>query len=181
MSREVAIAKLTEVFRQYGFEGATLTRLSKASGLGRASLYHYFPGGKEAMAEAVLNEVNQKFADLVIKPLGEKGKPRDRLVAMSQHIDKYYRSGHNSCMLSIFSLGEAQELFHETIAAAFAAWINAMVEVLAEAGVDRVKAMQRAENVAIQVQGALIVSRATNDNNAFARMIERLPDLLLGE
>ena len=37
--------KLTEVFRLYGYEGASLSRISKVTGLQRASLYHRFPGG----------------------------------------------------------------------------------------------------------------------------------------
>ena len=56
MTREEAIAQLSKVFRQYGYEGATLARLSAATGLRKASLYHHFPKGKEKMAAAVLNQ-----------------------------------------------------------------------------------------------------------------------------
>ncbi|MEM8810542.1 MAG: TetR/AcrR family transcriptional regulator, partial [Cyanobacteria bacterium P01_G01_bin.38] len=44
MTKDAAIAKLTPVFRRYGYEGASLSMLSKATGLGKASLYHHFPG-----------------------------------------------------------------------------------------------------------------------------------------
>ncbi len=46
--------RLTGVFRLHGYEGASLSRIAKATGLQRASLYFRFPGGKEEMAEAVL-------------------------------------------------------------------------------------------------------------------------------
>ena len=52
---EKLIERLTSVFRIYGYEGASLSRIAEATGLQRASLYHRFPGGKEEMAEAVLN------------------------------------------------------------------------------------------------------------------------------
>lgn len=58
MSKEEVIAQLTKVFRQYGYEGATLARLSEATGLGKASLYHHFPKGKEEMAAVVLIETS---------------------------------------------------------------------------------------------------------------------------
>ncbi|NJR74520.1 MAG: helix-turn-helix transcriptional regulator, partial [Scytonema sp. CRU_2_7] len=53
-SKEKVIVQLTKVFRQYGYEGATLARLSEATGLGKASLSSPFPKGKEEMAAAVL-------------------------------------------------------------------------------------------------------------------------------
>jgi TetR/AcrR family transcriptional repressor of lmrAB and yxaGH operons len=46
------LTKCTEVFRTYGFEGATMSRISAATGLEKGSLYHRFPGGKEEMAVA---------------------------------------------------------------------------------------------------------------------------------
>ena len=36
---------ISEVFRSHGYEGATLTLIGKATGLGKGSLYHFFPGG----------------------------------------------------------------------------------------------------------------------------------------
>jgi AcrR family transcriptional regulator len=48
------IGRLARVFREVGFEGASLSILAQATGLQRASLYHRFPGGKQQMAEEVL-------------------------------------------------------------------------------------------------------------------------------
>ena len=45
---------LSDVFRKRGYEGATLAELAAAANLGRASLYHHFPGGKAEMARQVL-------------------------------------------------------------------------------------------------------------------------------
>ncbi len=47
--------RLSEVFKEYGYEGASLAILSQASGLKRPSLYHRFPRGKQQMAEEVLS------------------------------------------------------------------------------------------------------------------------------
>ena len=44
---------LTEVFRTHGYEGASLALISRHTGLGKGSLYHFFPGGKEEMAAEV--------------------------------------------------------------------------------------------------------------------------------
>ena len=52
--REEIIPLLAEVFRTQGYEGASLSRLGEASGLGKGSLYNFFPGGKEEMAAAAV-------------------------------------------------------------------------------------------------------------------------------
>lgn len=54
MSREELVALLAEVFRRHGYDGASMAEISAATGLGRSSLYHWFPGGKDEMAAAVL-------------------------------------------------------------------------------------------------------------------------------
>lgn len=42
MARVEVVQRLLKVFRQHGYEGATLSRISEATGLGRASLCHHF-------------------------------------------------------------------------------------------------------------------------------------------
>jgi AcrR family transcriptional regulator len=48
--RSDTLPTLAEVFREHGYEDASLSLLSQATGLGKGSLYHFFPGGKEEMA-----------------------------------------------------------------------------------------------------------------------------------
>jgi len=49
---------LATVFRSRGYEGASLKELAEATGLKKASLYYRFPNGKQEMAEAVLNHID---------------------------------------------------------------------------------------------------------------------------
>ncbi|WP_017326076.1 TetR/AcrR family transcriptional regulator [Synechococcus sp. PCC 7336] len=179
MSKQQAIAQLVPVFRRYGYEGATLSRLSQASGLGRASLYHYFPEGKEEMAAAVLQYVNRWFAETVLAPLKGDGEPGDRLRAMSEGLAEFYRHGEETCLLSAMSLGEADDLFHAQLQEAMAAWMGAIAKVLQEAGLSPELARQRAEGSVMQIQGALVVARVMGDMTAFERAIQRLPVMLL--
>ncbi|WP_367608525.1 TetR/AcrR family transcriptional regulator [Teichococcus wenyumeiae] len=57
--RADALPSLAEAFREPGFEGASLSILSKATGLREGSLYNFFPGGKEEMMEAVVADIDQ--------------------------------------------------------------------------------------------------------------------------
>jgi AcrR family transcriptional regulator len=60
-SNNAVIEKITESFQAYGFEGTSLSTISKATGLIKASLYCRFPAGKDEMAEAALRSVDQQF------------------------------------------------------------------------------------------------------------------------
>ena len=53
-SRKRVLDQLIALFRRAGYDGVSISRISEATGLGRPSLYHYFPGGKDEMAHAVL-------------------------------------------------------------------------------------------------------------------------------
>ncbi|TMV66254.1 helix-turn-helix transcriptional regulator, partial [Thioclava sp. BHET1] len=56
--RADVVPLLAEVFRDCGYEGTALSKITAATGLGKGSLYNFFPGGKEEMAEAVLAHVD---------------------------------------------------------------------------------------------------------------------------
>ena len=55
MDKPTLIRSLLNIFREYGYEGASLSKISERTGLGKASLYHHFPNGKQQMAQEVLS------------------------------------------------------------------------------------------------------------------------------
>jgi AcrR family transcriptional regulator len=67
--RPDVVPLVAEVFREFGYEGASLSRITEKSGVGKGSLYHFFPGGKEDMAKAVLDDVDAWFERHVFQPL----------------------------------------------------------------------------------------------------------------
>ncbi len=181
MLREDAVARLVEVFRQYGYEGATLARLSRATGLGKASLYHHFPGGKEEMAAAVLDSLRHKLETGLLAPLRSKGDPSERLQAMARSVDAYYNHGQQACLLAMLALGEANGLFQAQIQQALNEWIDALAGVAVDAGVDTAIARQRAEDAILQIQGALILAKGLGDTAPFQRVLSALPENLLAQ
>lgn len=179
MLREEAVARLVEVFRQYGYDGATLARLSDATGLGKASLYHHFPNGKEEMAAAVLDYLKLKLEEGMLAPLRSSIAPIDRLLAMARSVDAYYNHGQKACLLAMLALGEANDVFHEQIQQALNVWIDALASVAIDAGVDAATARQRAEDAILQIQGSLILAKGLGDTAPFQRVLAALPDTLL--
>ena len=99
------IPALAEVFRTHGFDGASLSLIGAATGLGKGSLYNFFPGGKEEMAQAVLDEIDGWFRREVFTPLREAAEPRQGIRAMFQVVDRYFHSGRRVCLIGAFALG----------------------------------------------------------------------------
>ncbi|MBO9998305.1 MAG: TetR/AcrR family transcriptional regulator [Cyanobacteria bacterium SID2] len=179
MDKREIVRKLVPVFRHYGYEGATLSRISKATGLGRASLYHHFSRGKQGMAEAVLSYLNECFDATILEPLRSSEEPIERLKAMSDRLNQFYNHGQNSCILSTFSLGEGRDLFHAQVQQALKTWVEHLAEVLTVAGLSKNLARQRAEDAVIEIQGALVLTRGLNCTDPFERVLQQLPDKLL--
>jgi AcrR family transcriptional regulator len=179
MSRQAHVPKLLKLFRQFGYEGLTLTKISQATGLGKASLYHYFPGGKAEMAEAALTQVNQWLETSILPILNREVQPIDAFEAMCQETNHFFQEGQNSCLWAVLVLEQSSDdLFHSQISWAFSMWTEAIAQVLVIAGLDETLAKQRGEDAMIAIQGALILSHGLKDFAPFQRVIKQLPQQL---
>ncbi|MBW4443368.1 MAG: TetR/AcrR family transcriptional regulator [Plectolyngbya sp. WJT66-NPBG17] len=179
MDRTEVVQRIAKVFRQCGYEGTTLSLISEATGLGRASLYHHFPNGKQEMAEAVLEYAGQWFGENILAPLQGEGTPAGRIAVMGAHLSQFYDCGRSACLLAIFTLGESDLLFHKRVNQMLNAWIDRLAAVLMEIGIPAKQARQRAEDAVIQVQGALVLVRALDRTEPFERTVQQLPIRLL--
>ena len=120
------LASLAEVFRAHGYEGATLARISDATGLGKGSLYNFFPGGKEQMADEVLAAIDRWFADNIYAPLRTSPDPVKGIADMYAATDDYFRSGQRVCLVGVVALGASRDLFSEKVKVYFAGWVDAL-------------------------------------------------------
>jgi AcrR family transcriptional regulator len=179
MPKPEVVGRLTAVFRRHGYDGATLSLLSEATGLGKASLYHHFPGGKEDMALAVLDRAEAWLQGQIIEPLRRPGQPRERLARMAKAVDELYAGGREGCLLNALSLGSARASFQDRLRRAFKSWISAVAAVLGEAGIKGEEATRRAEEAVLRIEGALVVAAGLGSPAPFRRLVQSLPDDLL--
>ncbi len=168
---------LGELFRRHGYEGASLAVIAKATGLGKGSLYNFFPGGKEEMAAAVLTNVEEWFETNLFTPLfavTDRAGAVDAVAAMVTVVDAYFRSGRRMCLVGVFALGDVRDPFADRIQGYFQRWIDGLAHALAQCGHDPADAHGIAEEVVAGIQGALVTARATDDPALFARVLNRL-------
>jgi len=177
-SKEEAITAITTQFREFGFDGASLSRLSEASGLGRSSLYHYFPNGKDDMARAAVDHVVSTMTKTIIAPLRGEGDPKTRVVKAAAGISKFYNGGKASCLVDIFAIGDAKHAVPGLAKGMAEALMSAFQHAAEDAGASRKEAKYRAERAVIEIEGALVLSRALGSTQPFQRTLTRLPSLL---
>ncbi|RTL73894.1 MAG: TetR/AcrR family transcriptional regulator [Bradyrhizobiaceae bacterium] len=168
-----AITRVAEVFRELGFEGASLFEITERTGLSKGSLYHFFPQGKEGMAAEILADVDGWFVREVFEPL-ERDEPRAAIAQMWRTVDSYFRSGRRVCLLGAFALDETRDRFAKPIRLYFKRWIEALDGALVRAGADAVIAKSLAEDIVGSIQGALTLARALKEDAVFGRTLARL-------
>jgi AcrR family transcriptional regulator len=179
LSRDQVIDKLMLVVRRSGYDGASLAELSKATGLGKSSLYHHFPNGKDDMVRAVLEHLEAQLRESVFVPLRTPGPAQRRVEAMVETIDDYYRGGREACVLGNLVLGTSRTRFRRQLQAIFDEWIEALSSALIDAGLSRRIARARAEDAVIRIEGALVLAGAMGDVSLFQRSLKQMPSDLL--
>jgi TetR/AcrR family transcriptional repressor of lmrAB and yxaGH operons len=184
MSKAVAersdvIPALGEIFRECGFAGASLSEITVRTGLGKGSLYHFFPKGKAEMAEAVLDEIDLWFEENVYRPLRENKDSIAGIESMFDEVHRYFDSGNRICLVGAFALDNTRDQFSERVHSYFKAWIQALSKALKQCGFAQNEAKIVAEDVVGGIQGALVLARSQNDPKIFTRILKRLKNRIM--
>jgi hypothetical protein len=93
---------------------------------------------------------------------------------MAAVLSDFYNQGQAGCLLATMSAGQANDLFHGQVHRIFDLWLAALAQVAQEAGLDPAAAKRWAEDVILQIQGALILSRGLGNASSFQRVVARL-------
>lgn len=145
-----------------------------ATGLGRGSLYNFFPGGKQDMAQAVLDDIDDWFRERLFTPLRAAAQSdavtaRHGVMTMFADIDAYFRSGRRVCLQGAFATSCERDRFAHAVAGYFSAWREALGLALKTAGVAEPQAT--ATRMLAAIQGGIVLARALDDPAAFTTTI----------
>lgn len=172
------VDKLIDIFCEFGYDGTSLTILSQKTGLGRASLYYHFPGGKEEMANAVYEKISRDFTKLVLAPLATDLNFQTKIKNMLEGINLFYNNGKRSCLIDVFAIGSTKDIFHTQIKNAAMYWKDSLVKIIEDEGIDNARAVAISEDIIISIEGALIFTRATGDYSSFNRTLEKILNMI---
>ena len=181
VDRADLLPRLAEVFRAHGYEGATLALISQATGLGKGSLYHFFPDGKAQMAAEVLAEIDHWFEVNIFAALRKSDDPSQAIAEMTAGVDRYFRSGHRVCLVGVIALGASRDIFAVQVQDYFSRWNDALVQTLRRAGLSASVARRRSADALLTIQGALVLARALDDVKVFGQAMGDMKARLLAK
>ena len=176
--REEVVEQIRDILRDYGYDGASLSIISKVTGLTRSSLYHYFPNGKEQMAREALQMVDGIFSQVLSDILASQVGPVEKAKSLADILLAYYREGALGCIVAGLSLSR-QVHFQEEMANLLRVWQESMAKIAIEGGMAADLASKASENIICMVEGSLIVSRATGNKESFTRVLDQIPAILV--
>jgi AcrR family transcriptional regulator len=178
LAREEILDRLMILFRQRGYDGASLSDIAKVTGLGKSSLYHHFPGGKVEMARDVLAHLSSKLEPALARLHGE-GTPRSKLDSFLRVVDEVYDSGRLACLLERLCASVNRKKFAKPLRNTFEALLEAFALVCVEAGQDRSVARARAEDAVVRIQGSLVLAAGLDQPEVFVRALGKIRETLL--
>lgn len=162
-TRDRIIVATNELFRRQGYNGTSLSQISAASKATIGSIYHFFPGGKEALAVAVVETTAGVYRELFEAIAAEAADPAQAFVEFfagaaavleeSDYIDPCPIGG---IAREVANTSEALRVEAES---AFGSWIRAAREHLVNAGVSPTTADELATLFVAMVEGAFVLSR----------------------
>ncbi len=174
LTRTEMLDRLMALFRAKGFDGASLADISASTGLGKSSLYHHFPGGKEEIAVEVLAHLERSLEAALFAPMRSDDLPAKKFDRMLDVIDRFYEGGGQACLLERLCASVDARRFKRPLGRAFRTWIDAVEALGVGSGLSHTEARARAEDLVVRIEGALVVAAGTGDTRVFARTIRDL-------
>ena len=154
-----------ELFRRQGFTGTGIQEIVAAANAAFASLYHFFPGGKEELGAEVIRRSGALYLDLisaVFDPAPDVATAVRRFFSGAAATVR--ESGFaDACPIATVALEVAStsEPLRAATAEVFESWIAATASRFRAAGIAAGRARELATILFMSLEGAFLLSRST--------------------
>jgi AcrR family transcriptional regulator len=162
-TRERIITATNELFRRHGYNGTSLSQVSKAAPATIGSIYHFFPGGKEALAVAVIESTGSVYRQLFESIVAEAPSPAS---AFHQFFDQAGQVLIETDFIDPCPIGtvarevaSTNEPLRRAAEAAFDSWVDSASHFLQRGGVPESEAHDLATLFVTATEGGFILSR----------------------
>ena len=162
-TRDRIIVATNELFRRHGYNGTTLAQISEASAATIGSIYHFFPGGKEALAVAVIEATGAVYRELFESIVAEAVDPAAAYVDFFTGAAAVLEGSDfiDPCPIGTVAreVANTSEPLREAAKRAFDSWIDAARGHLTAAGIPGDEADDLAIVFVATVEGTFVLSR----------------------
>lgn len=153
-----------ELFKRQGYNGTGVKQIVADASAPFASLYHFFPGGKEELGAEVIRWSGAMYGLLwleIVRPEADIAKGvRKFFVGAAEHLAETDYA--DACPIATVALEVAStsEPLRQATADVFDLWLTGARDDFMQAGITRKKAHELALTFVSLLEGAFILSRA---------------------
>jgi len=177
-SRQAFLDATGTLLRRQGYSATSLSEIVARSGAPRGSLYFHFPGGKQELAVAAMEQTGEQLRDAIAGLMASPGGPAGSLgVLIDALASGLEASGfRDGCPIATVTLETAAscEPLRATAKRVFTMWLEELERALRSAGMEADAAERRALLVLSAIEGALLLARARGDTGPLRAVREEL-------
>jgi AcrR family transcriptional regulator len=157
----------TVLFRRNGYSGTGLKRIATDSGALFSSIYHFFPGGKQQLAEEAIRTAGPEYGRMVLALLDGVPDPVESILHAFQvaAADLAATDYADACPIATVALevASSNEVLRTATAQVFDEWVGAATQWFGRWVADRTVARALAYSMIMILEGAFVLSRAARD------------------
>ncbi|SHU55627.1 transcriptional regulatory protein [Mycobacteroides abscessus subsp. abscessus] len=180
--RQRMVVGAADMIRRRGLNATSVRELAKHTDAPLGSTYHYFPGGKYALAAEAVRWADDLTAKMLTEALAAGPQAGLRaFLSMWRKIvlDSDFHAGCPALAVSIEDvLDEAHAAPRDAAAAAFARWTSLLADSLHRAGLDSAVAEQIATLAVASVEGTVAICRAQRSITPLDHVATQLDHLI---
>ncbi|MET7612379.1 TetR/AcrR family transcriptional regulator [Streptomyces seoulensis] len=155
------------LFRRHGYSATGLKRIATEADAPFGSIYHFFPGGKQQLAEHTIRTSGTEYGRLVLALLDSVPDPAESLVhAFEAAADDLAAADYaDACPIGTVALevASSNEGLRIATAEVFEEWVGAAAEWFGRWMAEPKAARSLAYSMIMMLEGAFMLSRAARD------------------
>jgi AcrR family transcriptional regulator len=157
----------TVLFRRNGYTGTGLKRIATEAEAPFGSIYHFFPGGKQQLAEETIRTSGAAYGLMVLALLDSVPDPVESVAhAFEAAADDLAATDYaDACPIATVALEVAStnDILRVATAEVFAEWVSAGEQWFGRWVSDQNAARSLAYSMIMMLEGAFVLSRAARD------------------
>lgn len=162
-TRDRIIVATNELFRRHGYNGTSLSQISEAADATTGSIYHFFPGGKEALGVAVIDTTGAVYRELFESIAAEHPDPVNAFQTFFDSAASVLEESDfvDPCPIGTIAreVANTSEPLRQAAERAFNSWIASAKTYLINSGIDPDAADDLATMFVATVEGGFVLSR----------------------
>ncbi|MEE1755542.1 TetR/AcrR family transcriptional regulator [Streptomyces sp. SP18CS02] len=167
-TRERIVVTAARLMQRQGYVGTGIKQLAKEAEATLGSVYHFFPGGKEAVAIAAIKYSGEEFAAILRTALDGEDDPATAVDACARLLAKELRASgwRDGCPVTataLETLGTDSDI-QRACAEALRSWQDMVADKLLRAGLPARDARELASTVIGTLEGAEVTAQVNRDD-----------------